>query len=41
MDFVAGNSNKIAKLKWVWKEKSFEPSMCSHSQIQKFSILKM
>jgi hypothetical protein len=28
-DFVAGNSNKLQN--WVWKEKSVEPSMRSHS----------
>jgi hypothetical protein len=29
VDFVAGNLKQIAKI-GVWKEKSVEPSMCSH-----------
>jgi hypothetical protein len=31
---------KIFKI-WVWKEKSVQPSMCSHCWILKFEILKM
>jgi hypothetical protein len=39
LDFVGENSNKLHKI-CVWKEKSVEPSMCSHWQIKRISILK-
>ncbi len=40
VNFVAGNSNKLKNLSLEGKI-SGEPSMCSHSWIWKFSILKM
>jgi hypothetical protein len=39
MNFVVVNSKKLQK--WVWKETSIEPSMCSQCRISNFSIPKM
>jgi hypothetical protein len=39
VDFVVGNSNKLQN--WVWKEKSVEPSMCSHAKSRNFQFWQL